>query len=273
MNKRPPKVQRRKEQFAQKVVTRICKEIPFSENPYLAERCLYHGFDSLELIRHRNYVDMIYLLMRGELPTFEQSKLLETLMVGLCNPGPRHPATRAAMNAGVGQTDTAHILPIALSIMGGDYLGGNEVQAAMRFIRRHIRSNPEVVVNDLMENSTPLNESDYHIAPGFGTHFGDVDIIPQRFVDILLKLNGAGEFLNWGSDFAYQLNKHSYGWLIPGVAAATFLDLKFHPRAGAGLFQLLCAPGLLAHGLEFANKPITAMPFVEEECYFIDETD
>jgi citrate synthase len=32
---------------------------------------------------------------------------------------------------------------------------------------------------------------------------------------------------------------------------------------------LLCAPGILAHGLELANKPITAMPFLQEEQYVI----
>ena len=272
MVKQASKVRRRKEQFVQKTSTRIWKEIPCSENPYVTERCLCHGYDLQNLMRQRSYVDMIYLLIRGELPTLDQSKLLETLMIGLCNPGPRHPATRAAMNAGVAQTDTAHILPIALLIMGGGYLGGSEVQAAMRFIRRHIRSNPEVVVNNLMEDDNHPNDGDYHIAPGFGTHFGDVDIMPQRVVDILLKLNGAGKFLNWGSYFSAQLNKHRYGWLMPGVAAATFLELGFHPRTGAGLFQLLCGPGLLAHGLELANKPITAMPFVEDQNYLIDES-
>jgi citrate synthase len=61
------------------------------------------------------------------------------------------------------------------------------------------------------------------------------------------------------------------GWLSTGVAAAAFCDLGFHPRVGAGLYQLLCAPGLLAHGFELANKPITAMPFLDEEHYVIDQ--
>jgi citrate synthase len=33
---------------------------------------------------------------------------------------------------------------------------------------------------------------------------------------------------------------------------------------------LLSAPGLVAHGLEMANKPITAMPFVKDENYVIE---
>ena len=56
---------------------------------------------------------------------------------------------------------------------------------------------------------------------------------------------------------------------VSGIAAAVFTDLGFSPRAGAGLFQLLGAPGLLAHGAELANKPVTAMPFVKDENYAI----
>ena len=60
------------------------------------------------------------------------------------------------------------------------------------------------------------------------------------------------------------------GWLSPGICAAVFLDLGFAPREGAGLFQLICAPGLLAHGLELADKPINSLPFLDEEKYIIE---
>jgi citrate synthase len=271
MNKRAVKIERRIDQYVQKAATRIWKEIPSSSNPYVTQRCLCHGYDLLDLMRQRSYADMIYLLMRGELPSDNQRKLLEALMVGLCNPGPRHPATRAAMNAGVGKTDTAHILPIALSIMGGAHLGGSEVQASMRFMRRHIRRSPQAVANELLESVPSQEHGDVHIAPGFGTRYGDVDIMSEQLISVLVPLNSAGKVLKWGSVLVNQLHNYDFGWLITGIAAAVFLDLGFHPRAGAGLFQLLSAPGLLAHGLEFVNKPITAMPFIEQDHYLITE--
>jgi citrate synthase len=270
MNKPMPKVQRRNEQFAEKVSTKIWKEVPNAKNHYIADRCLCQGYDLLQLMRKRGCVDVIYLLLKGELPTSAQKNLLEALMVGLSNPGPRHPATRAAMTAGVGKTDTAHILPIALSIMGGSHLGGSEVQAAMKFFRRNLRKDPKVLVHELIEKASPPSEGDYHLVPGFGTRFGSIDIMPKSIVGVLLELEGPGRVLKWGAALAEQLNKFGYGWLTPGVAAAAFVDLGFHPRVGAGLFQMLCAPGLLAYGLELTNKPVTAMPFIDEEHYFID---
>lgn len=97
--------------------------MPSPDNPYIAEHCRCRGYDLFELVQKRSFVDIIYLLLRGELPTKDQAQLFETLLVALINPGPRHPATRAAMNAGVGKTNTAHILPIALPVLGGDHLG------------------------------------------------------------------------------------------------------------------------------------------------------
>jgi citrate synthase len=67
------------------------------------------------------------------------------------------------------------------------------------------------------------------------------------------------------------LAARSLGWLNTGVVAAVLVDLGFHPRDGAGVFQLLGAPGLLAHGMELANKPVTAMPYVDDEHYVIEK--
>jgi hypothetical protein len=57
------------------------------------------------------------------------------------------------------------------------------------------------------------------------------------------------------------------GLMLTGVAAAAFMELGFSPKQGAGLFQFAAAPGLLAHGLEMASQPITAMPFVPDSRY------
>ncbi len=271
MKKTTVKVQSRNEQFAKKATTRIWREHASAENPYIAEQCLCHGYDLLELMRHRSLVDMVFLMLRGELPTEAQRTLLESLMVALSNPGPRHPATRAAMHAGVGKTDRAHILPIGLSILSGAHLGAAEVENAMRFIRRNRRKPPAQVADQLLGETERPKEGDWHLAPGFGTRFGGIDIMPGKVAAYLLEMEEAGAGLEWSAGFIDSLHQHGIGWLFPGVAAAALLDLGFHPRVGPGLFQLACAPGLLAQGLEMANKPITAMPFVDQEHYFTDD--
>lgn len=263
-------VERRKEIFTDRPATKIWLEQPHPDNPFVASSSACYGYDLLELMQQRSFVDVFFLLFNGQLPTRAQSELLDALMCALINPGPRHPATRAAMNTGIGKTETTHILPISLGVLSGSHLGAAEVEVSMRFLRRNVKHKPEDVARELLAEPSPA-EGDWHPAPGFGSRYSDIDLLSQKIIDRLLSLEGAGKCLSWGNDFAASLNHQSMGWLTPGIAAATLADLGFHPRFGAGLFQLLCAPGLLAHGLEMVTKPITAMPFPGDDNYIIED--
>ena len=264
-------VKKRDMEFAARTATRIWEETPAPGNPYLAVQCRCHGYDILELARHCTFMEVVFLLYSGELPTRNQARLLEILMIALINPGPRHPATRAAMNTGVGKSRPVHILPVGLSVMGGAHLGGEETEASMRFIRKHQHADPQAIAAKLLAEELRPEEGDRHIVPGFGSRFGGIDPMPARLAGLLMESPGCGESIRWGSRFCEALEPAGLGWLAPGVAAAVFADLGFHPRFAGGLFQLVSGPGILAHGLEMANKPINAMPFLDEKNYIIEK--
>ena len=264
-------VRSRNEPFVERTATRIWNEQPSDDNPYIATHAQCHGYDLFELMEKRSFVDVFYLLFRGELPSTADAQLLQALMIALINPGPRHPATRAAMNVGVGKTDPLHILPIASAVLGGDYLGGGEVENTMRFLRKQQSTDPQDMVSFFLQSSdTSEHNGVAPPIPGFGKRHGGVDLLTKNIAARLLKMDAAGTALQWGCKLAEKLEAHGVGWLTTGVAAAVFADLGFQPRAGGCLFQLLGSPGLVAHGVELANKPITAMPFVSDENYVIE---
>ncbi|MDX9709449.1 MAG: hypothetical protein RBT64_07820 [Trichloromonas sp.] len=264
------KVRRRDEEFTKRAATKIWQESPSPGNPYIAESCLCHGYDLLELMKKRGFVETLLLLFRGELPSKDTARLFEQLMIALINPGPRHPATRAAMCAGVGKTDTTQILPVALTVLSGEFLGAGEVEESMRFLQKKGQSDPLDVAATLLAQATRPEAGDWHVAPGFGCRFGGIDRLAVRQAHLLAALPAAGRCLAWGSAFSEALAEHGQGWLTTGLAAAVFADLGIQPRLGPGLFQLLNAPGMLAHGVELANKPLTALPFVKDEDYIIE---
>ncbi len=267
------KVQSRNEPFSARAATRIWAEQPSRDNPYITASALCHGYDLFELMEKRSFVDVFYLLFRGDLPSVAEAQLLQTLMIALINPGPRHPATRAAMNVGVGKTNPLHILPIASAVLGGEHQGGGELENAMRFLRKYQKTNPsdwESLASDLDASDEIAEETSPSATPGFGARYGGIDLLAAGIAERLVKLEAAGKALKWGDEFAKTLAPTGNGWLITGVAAAVFADLGFQPKAGGALFQLLGAPGLVAHGLEVANKPITAMPYVSDANYTIE---
>lgn len=262
-------VRSRNEPFVARTATRIWHEQASADNPYIASSALCHGYDLLELMEKRSFIDVFYLLFRGELPSKTEAHVLQQLMIALINPGPRHPATRAAMNAGVGKSDPVHILPIAAAVLGGEHAGGGIIEASMRFLRKYQATDPRDFLTPLLVHTSAPDKLTSHV-PGFGQHYGGVNLLAKNIAEQLSSLEAAGPALRWGCELAAQLENYSMGWLNAGIAAAVFIDLGFQPRAGGSLFQLMGAPGLIAHGMELANKPITAMPFVSDENYVIE---
>lgn len=272
-------VRSRNEEFTQRTATKIWDERPSDDNPYIASTVKCHGYDLFELLKKKSFVDVFFLLFKGELPSSEESELLEALMIGLINPGPRHAATRAAMNAGVGKTNPIHILPIGLSVLGGNHHGAGIVDAAMRFFRKNQKQDALLFAKELMQRFTANKEiksddkTDFFCdeCPGFGSLYGGIDLISENLVEVLVNKAGAGPALKWGVKVSEISQESGVGWLSTGIASAVFADLGFHPRIGGSLFQLIRAPGIAAHGIELANKHFTAMPFVKDEDYLIEE--
>ena len=148
-------------------------------------------------------------------------------------------------------------------------MGGGRIESTMRFFRKHQKTSPQdlVVAMTKVESGVQAWEERF---PGFGQEHGDVNCMAVKIAELLLACDGAGKGLLWGEALAKLLRAHRIDWTLSGVAAAVFSDLGFHPRSGVCLFQLMSAPGAIAHGLELANKPITAMPYVSDDDYVIE---
>ncbi|MFK5986988.1 MAG: citrate synthase [Pseudomonadota bacterium] len=259
-----------KKQFKEHAETAIWNEKPSTSNPYIAQNCYLHGYDLAKLIKSRSFIDVLFLMFKSELPSTSQAHLLETLMIACINPGPRHPATRAAMNAGVSKTNFEHILPIGLMTLGGAYNGSTEVEQAINFLAENKAKNPNQLAKKLLIQNRPKKSGDWHIAPGFGSYYGGINIMASELANYLLQLPEVGESFKWADSFVSSIQETKpLGWLHTGIVAAILADLGFGAREGAGLYQIMSAPGILAHGLEQTHKPIFAMPLLEDKNYVI----
>ncbi len=258
-------IRNRGDQFAPRLETKITLEKPSPPNPYLVEEMRIHGYDHVELMANCEFSDVIYLLFRGELPNDAERELFRALSIALINPGPRHPATQASITAGVGKTNTTHVLPIALTVYGGEFDGAATVEAAMRFFNKASRKPAQDVVNNLEADKADN-------LPGFGTLYGDPDPYASKLLH-LIDNKEAFPLLNWVKTLHNQLKEKNLGITKAGLCAAILAELGFQPRQGNVLMQLFAAPGLLAHGMEYANKPLTSMLFEPDDCYEIEDNN
>ena len=88
--------------------TRIWQEQPEPGDAFAARLARCHGYDVYgEMLGQARWVDMLFLLLRGEAPSPGQAALLEDLALALANAGPRDPAVHAAMAASTGGAPAA----------------------------------------------------------------------------------------------------------------------------------------------------------------------
>jgi citrate synthase len=253
--------------FPDRIRTRVWEEVPAQDNHWIATGARCHGYALEDMVQRLSFADSVFLLLRGELPNPSQQQLFSRFLVSFCNPGPRHAATRAVMNAAASGTRTAALPSIGLALLGGEHLGSAEVEQAAAFILAKSAEDPAALATTHAASLASASGPDRRVAPGFGTLHGEVDAFCCSLAEPLLALARSDGPLTWSASFAQALAPYGCGWLQPGLAAACLLELGFAPRATGLLYQFASLPGLIAHAMETAGRGITAMPFVPEERY------
>ncbi|RII26007.1 MAG: citryl-CoA lyase [Geobacter sp.] len=232
--------------------TQIWLEEPEPDNAFATKAAYCHGYDVYgEMLGQIGWVEMLYLLFRGEMPTKRQAELLETLAVALINPGPRDPSVHAAMCGGVGGSTSASCLMAALAVGAGQLSGGREILLAMQnwnscgtdidaWQRRlGLPADTTVSIWPAMEHP-----------PGFDPH-GISTTTPVTQTLACLAHMSTAAFLPWLSMNLHHLETAANHPLsLSGVAAAAFTDLGFTPEQGEMLYLLLRLPGTAVHALE-----------------------
>lgn len=253
----------RKEQIR----TRIWLEEPEPDNAFATRAAYCHGYDVFGgMLGQARWVEMLYLLFRGEASTNEQAELLETVAVALANPGPRDPSVHAAMCGGVGGSTAASSLIAALAVGAGQFSGGREVFLAMEAWnvcgtdidawQRRLVTPP-----DSTASIWPVPE---HV-PGFDPH-GVSTSTPVKQTLARLAGMSTDRRLPWLEENRSNLEAIAGRPLaMSGVAAAAFSDLGFTPEQGEMLYLLLRLPGAAAHALEQGHYGHKKFPFFAVE--------
>lgn len=251
------------DQKTQTVRTRIWLEEPEPDNAFATRAAYCHGYDVYgEMLGHARWVEMLYLLFRGEAPSRQQADLLEALAVALANAGPRDPAVHAAMCGGVGGSPAAASLMAALAVGAGQHTGAREVLTAMQGWAE-CRTDLDawsLRLKSALPGDTGTWPAADHPA-GFDPHGESAATVVLQALDCLAR-RSTGPCLPWLSSHRSQL-EHAAGHplALTGVVAAALADLGFSPEQGEMLHLLLRLPGAAAHALEQREVGHKNFPF------------
>ncbi|HEX6706595.1 MAG TPA: citryl-CoA lyase [Albitalea sp.] len=243
------------------IATRIWHEEAEPDNPFATRSARCHGYDVYgEMLGRATWVEMLFLLFRGEAPTPAQSRLLEALAVALANAGPRDAAVHAAMSAGVGGSPAAAMLMAALAVGAGQHGGAREVLLAMQ---AWADGGAELAASPA-DDAVGVWPTVEH-TPGFDPNARHAATTVVQALERLAGLS-TGAALPWLADQRPALEAATgLGLAMTGVAAAAFIDLGFTPDQGEMLHLLLRLPGAAAHALEQRESGHKNFPFFSLE--------
>jgi citrate synthase len=215
------------------------------------------GYPIQDLIGRLSFVDMIWLMLRGEAPSWSQRELLEAALVAAVDHGPHAPSIAIARMAITCGVDLNNAVASGVNVLGDVH--GGPGQQCMELYEAISRS-----AGDLEDLPAATDRAlDEHVAsrgkivPGFGHRFHPVD---PRVAPLLAMVDRAvrsglvaGRHARIGREVEAALQRRT-GRAIPmnidGVTAIVFCELGFPPPLGRGLFILSRSVGILAHAWE-----------------------
>ncbi|QGZ54662.1 citryl-CoA lyase [Paraburkholderia acidiphila] len=215
------------------------------------------GYPIQELIGNVSFPQMIWLMLRGELPGDEEATLLEAALVASVDHGPHAPSIAISRMA------TSCGLPIngamasALNALD-DVHGGAGQQAVELYADIAAR----IVAGSPFDAAVEAGVDEFIAAhgkylPGFGHRFHPVDpragrllaLVDARVASGTIKgryaaiARGIEALLKKRKDRPVPMN-------IDGVTAVIYAELGFAPELARGVFCLSRAVGILAHAWE-----------------------
>jgi citrate synthase len=215
------------------------------------------GYPIQDLIGRLAFVDMIWLMLRGEAPSSSQRELLEAALVAAVDHGPHAPSIAIARMAITCGVDLNNAVASGVNVLG-DIHGGPgqqcmELYEAISRAAGDLEDLPAATDRALEEHVAARGK----IVPGFGHRFHPVD---PRVAPLLAMVDGAvgsglvaGRHARIGREVEAALRRRT-GREIPmnidGVTAVVFCELGFPPPLGRGLFILSRSVGILAHAWE-----------------------
>jgi citrate synthase len=218
----------------------------------------YRGYAIEDLIGRISFPAMIWLMLRGELPSEGQADLLGTALMAAVDHGPQAPSiaiARMAATCGVGINNA---MASAINVLG-DVHGGAGEQCVEIYQAIAARVDGGQALAAAVEAElAAVAERGIKFVPGFGHRFHPIDPRAPRLLEVVEAAAAGGvvggRFAAIGRAVEEALARRKGGKRIPmnidGATAVIYAELGFPPPLCRGLFVLSRSVGALAHAWE-----------------------
>ena len=218
----------------------------------------FRGYAIEDLIGRVSYPQMVWLMVRGELPSRPQADLLEAALVAAVDHGPQAPSIAVARMAVTCGLPLNGAMASAINTL--DDVHGGAGEQAMALYSDIAAAAKHAVPGVSLDETTASVVGAWqrmhgkHV-PGFGHRFHPIDPRAPRLLALVDDAAKAGIVSGDFAMIARAIERHlarrtNVPMNIDGATAVIFAELGFPAALGRGLFLLSRAVGILAHAWE-----------------------
>ena len=218
----------------------------------------FRGTPIEELIGNVSFAQMIWLMVRGDLPSKHQADLLECALVAGVDHGPQAPSIAAARMAATCGVGLNNVLATGVNMLGDVHGGAGEQCAELYFdIARRMDDGADIEMA-VRDGIAAWRETYGKIVSGFGHRFHKpVDPRAPRLMALVREAaetgTVSGRYAWIGEAVQAEIGRQRgtpIAMNIDGATAVIFCELGFPAPLSRGLFCLSRSVGILAHGWE-----------------------
>ncbi len=208
------------------------------------------GYRIDELMGRVPFAHVVYLVLKGELPTEAQGRVMDAILVSSVDHGATPPSALAARTVASGGAPLT--TGIAAGIMAINRYHGGAIEGCMRVLKEAVARKRERGQESLTAARELVAEyrAQKKRIPGYGHRFHTEDPRTVKLFAICEQEGVAGEYVEMGGAIR-QAMKESLGRDLPmnvdGGIAAVLCELDFPPEMGNGIFAIARTVGLTAH--------------------------
>ena len=228
------------------------------------------GYRQVELIGNNYFSNVVYLLLRGELPTYEHGVMMDAILTSFIDHGVTPPSSIAARTVASGGVPlpsavAAGVLSIGDAHGGAIEKGAKFFQDAKFKMKKEGKSIDEIakiLVSESLKNNKRLL--------GFGHRVHSSDPRTKKLFKLADELKISGDHIAIAKAIQKELNLQ-LGKKLPinvdGAIAAITSDMNFDWRLGKGFFLIGRVAGLTAQVYEEMTefKPMRKMFSIDHD--------
>ncbi|MEA3338994.1 MAG: citryl-CoA lyase [Chloroflexota bacterium] len=208
------------------------------------------GYRIDELMGRLPFAHVVYLALKGELPTESQGRVMDAILVASVDHGATPPSVLAARTVASGGAPLT--TGIAAGIMTINRHHGGAIEGCMRVLKEAVSRKQEASTDALATARELMTEyrAQKKRIPGYGHRIHSEDPRTVKLFAICEEEGVAGEYVEMGGAIR-QAMKETLNRDLPmnvdGAIAAVLCELDFPPAMGNGLFAISRTVGLTAH--------------------------